>query len=155
MRSTKYDKTVGLKGGLDQLPQTGNAKAIGQVIIGFALPPGFIGTQQSAPLRGGNAHYQIDLVLLRQFSPLRGKLKFVIGRRGVFERMVNAVVVKKHPKHFMPLRQSGLDEPVRGMPGIGSVRAAINLYGKFHLISWVQSHHQYLMSIILAEGECN
>ena len=52
----------------------------------------------------------------------------------------------------MPLCQSGLDELVRSMPGIGLVWAAINLYGN---ISLVQSHPQHCAAIILAEGECD
>ena len=68
-----------------------------------------------------------------QLAPLRGELEFVIRRCGVFERMVNAVVIKKHPEHFMSLRQGDFDKLIRGVPGIGLVRTGVDLYREFHL----------------------
>jgi len=47
--------------------------------------------------------------------------------------MVNAVVIKKHPEHFMSRGQGGIDKLIRGITGIGLVRAGVNLYREFHL----------------------
>jgi len=67
-----------------------------------------------------------------QLAPLRGELEFVIRRCRVFERMVNAVVIKKHSEYFMSRSQGGIDELIRGIPGIGLVRAGVNLDREFH-----------------------
>jgi len=73
-----------------------------------------------------------------QLAPLRGELEFVIRRCGVFERMVNAVVIKKHPEHLMPRCQGGIDKLIRGIPSIGLVRAGVNLNGEFHWVLWLK-----------------
>jgi hypothetical protein len=46
--------------------------------------------------------------------------------------MVNAVLIKKHPKHLMPLSQSGIDKLIRGVSSIGLVRTGVNLNGELH-----------------------
>jgi hypothetical protein len=52
--------------------------------------------------------------------------------------MVNAVLIKKHPKHLMPLSQSGIDKLIRGVSSIGLVRTGVNLNGEFHWVLWLK-----------------
>jgi hypothetical protein len=46
--------------------------------------------------------------------------------------MVNAVMVKKHLPDLMALCQGGVNKRAGTTPGIGLVRAGIDLQNKFH-----------------------
>lgn len=60
------DQAIALDARLDQLTETGDAKARRNVVGILALPLRLVGIEYAAPLCGGDADYEVEVVLLGQ-----------------------------------------------------------------------------------------
>ena len=76
----------------------------GNYLIRLALALGLVGVENAAPLRGGDADDEVELVLIGQLAPQALEVAVVLRRHGEARAVVDAVMVEEHAKNFVPVR---------------------------------------------------
>ena len=117
---------------LDQLAEARDTEAGGDVVAVLALTFGLVFIQNAAPLRGGDAHHQVEVVLFGQLRPLLGDVAIILRRYRKTCRVVYAVVVEEHTENFMALGQRRLGKLISGISCLVLVRAFVYLNTYFH-----------------------
>lgn len=126
------NKPVGGGQGLGQLPEAGHAKPFGKVAVRLAVPRGFGGVEDSAPLRRGGAHRKFHAALGGKIPPLAHQMAVILRRAIKFRRKPRAVVVEKNRLQRMPATQNRARKMQRAVAGLGTVRRARNHDGEIH-----------------------
>ena len=107
MSVSKGDEAIRLDAGLDQLAESRDAEAGGQVLVANAAAQG-----------GGDADHEVELVFLGELGPAGDDVAVVLWRLGQRGGVVNAVVVEEHATDLVALFQRGLAEQVGGIAGL-------------------------------------
>ena len=126
-RDPKDDKFVGLNRRFDQLAETRDAEArcdVGRILF-VAL--GLAVVDDAAALGRGNAHHQVEVVLLRELAPAVDHVAVVLGRRGQAGAVVDPVVVEEDAKDLVSLLQCRLGEQIGAVRGLMLVRPFVDL----------------------------
>ena len=129
--SEQHD-AVGLDGAFDQLTETGDAKARGDVVGVFTVAPALVGVDDSPALSGGNTHHQIEVVPLGELRPFAGDVAIVLGRNRESRGGVDAVMIKEHAIDLVSPLEHGAAEIERRIGGLVLIGPLTDDDGEFH-----------------------